>query len=61
MRVNVKIILMCSVEVPGKNLSEALAAAEALKERDIVQFKRGVDWNDGLIKVTGVETGEWTE
>ena len=54
-------VLMLGVDVPGKTLEEALAHARDLKWSDLVQIKRGVDHNDSTTKVTGVDTGEWTE
>lgn len=61
MKANVRMVLMLGVDVPGKTLEEALAHARDLKWSDLVQIKRGVDHNDSTTKVTGVDTGEWTE
>jgi len=61
MRADFKITLMVAVDVPGKTLEEALAVAKEMKETDLITIKRGVDYNDGNIKVRGVDNGEWIE
>jgi hypothetical protein len=62
MRANVKIILMVSVPVRGETLEEGIASARQVKiTKDIINFKQGVEYNDGKMIVTGVDTGEWTE
>lgn len=62
MRANVKIILMVSVPVKGETLEEAVTSARQLKiTNHIIGFKHGVEYNDGKIIVTGVDSGEWTD
>lgn len=62
MRANVKIVLMVSVPIKGETLEEGIASARQLKiTNHIINFKHGVDYNDGKMVVTGVDTGEWTD
>jgi hypothetical protein len=58
---NIKIVLCLSVPVNGKNLAEGLSSAHDVKVCDLIKIKPHVSHNDSSIKVTGIDTGEWTE
>lgn len=61
MTANIKLTLCLSLPVGGKNLEEALTAARLIEFSDLVKIKPTVSHNDSALKVTGIDTGEWTD